>query len=740
MRIKKYYILTGISFTVILLSLIATMLFALETQKKLSESTEHRSNALQLSTELFNSSEELTRFARTYVVTGNSVYKDMYNAVLDIRNGTIARPDEYSPTYWHLHNIKKLPEESSATKAQLIPLHDKIIKEVGTKEEIDLLALSHNNSDKLVLLERRAFAAMEGYFPDKDGKFTVKKQPDQALAIRLLFSQEYAHEKFKIMQPIAQFMSLLDKRTQQDIDKYESRLHYFLLLTILITLAAIGAKHKWVKHSINVIQNPLVKMHQQVDAIINGSYNARCTDLNDNEIGDLGIHFNDMAEKLEAERQIRNEAENILRKSEENIRRLVDSAAEAMFGIDLQGRCTFANAFCLNLLGYENINEVLGKDMDILIHGHEDTNKCNLNTNAEIRHALCNSTPVHIAEDVFHKKNGNLLEVEYWSYPVIEKDAVKGAVITFLDISERKRMQQFVYNEVNRLKTILHASKVGTWEWDVETGVMCFNDIWTDIVGYSMVELEPMSINTLSDLIHPEDKKDTLELLDACAKKSSTSDFVHEFRLRHKTGSWIWVLGRGSLCHNESSKNIPVMSGTITDISLRKAEEEKIRYLATHDALTAIPNRSLAKDRYNIAKNLSERHNLKIALLFIDLDNFKPINDRYGHDAGDAVLLATAKRLMESIRESDTAARLGGDEFILIINELRDMESTIPIAQKILNSLTQPITYKSKKVSVSASIGIAVFPDDAKTFDELLEHADKAMYRVKKDKKNNVSR
>ncbi len=171
----------------------------------------------------------------------------------------------------------------------------------------------------------------------------------------------------------------------------------------------------------------------------------------------------------------------------------------------------------------------------------------------------------------------------------------------------------------------------------------------------------------------------------------------------------------------------------------RHRAAERIRHLALYDQLTGLANRSLLSDRLQSALAHARRHDAKLSLLFIDLDGFKPINDRFGHDAGDAVLAAVANRLKGVLREADTAARIGGDEFVVLAEDVRSAEDAERIAQKILVSLSEPVQWQDSDLVVGASIGLALYPEDGQGADALLTVADDAMYAAKAAGKNRWS-
>jgi diguanylate cyclase (GGDEF)-like protein len=162
-------------------------------------------------------------------------------------------------------------------------------------------------------------------------------------------------------------------------------------------------------------------------------------------------------------------------------------------------------------------------------------------------------------------------------------------------------------------------------------------------------------------------------------------------------------------------------------------ERRAIEHLALHDALTGLPNRFLMLGHLEQAIRLASRHDMKVAVLFLDLDGFKPINDRYGHPVGDIVLKEIARRLQACVRDCDTAARYGGDEFVVLLTEIYGEENAALVAEKLLDSISQPIQTGSETVKVSASIGIAIFPNDGDTIEVLINLADKAMYVAKQN-------
>jgi len=176
--------------------------------------------------------------------------------------------------------------------------------------------------------------------------------------------------------------------------------------------------------------------------------------------------------------------------------------------------------------------------------------------------------------------------------------------------------------------------------------------------------------------------------------------------------------------------------GVGKDISERKQDEERIHFLANHDALTSLPNRAMFNDVLNLAIQNARRYNRNFAVLFIDLDRFKNINDTLGHEAGDRLLQEMGARLTQTVRASDVVARLGGDEFVVLVQEVSEAKQVEAVARKVLFTLVKPMVVQGQECRVTASIGICMFPAEAQDEHALMKNADIAMYRAKEDGKN----
>jgi len=245
------------------------------------------------------------------------------------------------------------------------------------------------------------------------------------------------------------------------------------------------------------------------------------------------------------------------------------------------------------------------------------------------------------------------------------------------------------------------------------------------LYGYSKEE----AINQPVNMLHVPEDTDTItsEVLSAVEKYGKWSG---EIRMLHKDGHTGWIESMCVPIFDEYDQMVGAL-GINRDITDRIKETERLNYLAHYDQLTKIPNRYLFLDRITHLIAQSERNKKSFALLYIDLDKFKVINDTKGHAFGDQILVEVALRLKQSIRNSDTVARIGGDEFVLLLENMSNKNKVLDMAETLRKTLNRAFVINSEEFEVSCSIGVAVYPDDGSTPETLLSEADKAMYKAK---------
>lgn len=305
----------------------------------------------------------------------------------------------------------------------------------------------------------------------------------------------------------------------------------------------------------------------------------------------------------------------------------------------------------------------------------------------------------------------------------------------FQSEQEKITSNRQLYDLEERWRFALESTGAGVWDFNVTTDHILLSKQCKQMLGFAEDEIGT-SMKEWGELIHPDDFPNLLTARQLILSKQEQY-FTNEHRKRCKDGSWKWIQVRGMVVSRDDDHMPLRVIGTYIDISARKASEQRILHLASHDNLTGLPNRDLLRDRVQQVIIQAQRGNKLAALLFIDLDQFKTINDSLGHDIGDLLLQEVAQRLVTSVRTEDTVARQGGDEFIVLLLSISDAQHAGLLAQKLLDDLILPHQIRDKELHISASIGIAVFPDDGEDVDTLLKNSDIAMYHAKQVGRNN---
>jgi len=293
------------------------------------------------------------------------------------------------------------------------------------------------------------------------------------------------------------------------------------------------------------------------------------------------------------------------------------------------------------------------------------------------------------------------------------------------DISDRKRAEYELERREKRFRTIVEKSWSGVVLLD---GEMCFSFTGSStehLIGYREQELLGKCI---FDFVHPHElqnaRRSFLGIL-----KTPNEEAHGELRFRHKDGRWIWLEGFSQNLLHEPSVGAIVLN--YRDVSQRKETEKQLEYRAHYDALTGLPNRLLFRDRLVNSLAHARRNRVGVAVMYLDVDHFKLVNDGLGHSFGDLLLADVARRLESCLRASDTISRIGGDEFSILLPEVTNAEAVAGVARKILHSLTRPFSVDGHDLFVTASIGISCHPSDGEDAETLLKCADAAMYRAK---------
>ncbi|MES2038894.1 MAG: EAL domain-containing protein [Pseudomonadota bacterium] len=387
------------------------------------------------------------------------------------------------------------------------------------------------------------------------------------------------------------------------------------------------------------------------------------------------------------------------------------------------------------IYGYEKDEiEDLSEELDRRTHP-DDLKQMNLDRQAHFD----GKTAIYINEHRVQCKDGR------WKWiltrgTVIQRDA-QGSPIrvvgTHTDISERKQAEVALRESEERLRMALSATHQGLYDLNVQTGDAIVNPEYALMLGYAHDSFQENRKNWAAR-VHPADFPLAARAFREHLEGKS-DEYRVEFRQKKASGEWAWILSVGAIVEWDRDGQPQRMLGTVLDITEKKKTEALIWQQANIDTLTGLPNRRMFYDRLDHDIKLSKRHNLALAVLFIDLDFFKEVNDTLGHATGDALLIEAAHRLRNCVRESDTVARLGGDEFTVSLPEMHEQNRAEIIAQNIIRSMSTPFQLAGEEIYLSASVGITIYPRDADNLDDLIKHADQAMYAAKAQGRNRFS-
>lgn len=437
--------------------------------------------------------------------------------------------------------------------------------------------------------------------------------------------------------PIAGWRVVVTTPTTEAFAPVRAMQRHVLLASLLLTLLAGGLTwwklRRQMGPALTAIQNLVIQANAdqppQALAI-----------TRQDEIGDLIAGFNALLQKL-------GQREHDLRASEQRYRYLIQHNNAIILEIDPgSGQILDANAAASRFYGWSHA-ELCGKAIQSI--------------NTLDRQTVAKEMQAAMAEQrnyfVFPHRlaNGELRTVEVHSTP-IDDGHHKTLVSIIHDITARKLVEAALQDSEFRWKFAIEGSGDGLWDWDVPHGTVFFSRHWKEMLGFADAEIG-LRLEEWSKRVHPDDLASVMAQMQAHLD-GTTPAYVCEHRIRCNDGSWKWILDRGVVVNRDADGKPLRMIGTHSDISERKLMEEQVRRLAFYDGLTQLPNRRLLGDRLKQSMAANKRSGCFGAVMFLDLDNFKPLNDLHGHDAGDLLLIEVAKRLRASVRDMDNAARL----------------------------------------------------------------------------------
>jgi diguanylate cyclase (GGDEF)-like protein/PAS domain S-box-containing protein len=406
----------------------------------------------------------------------------------------------------------------------------------------------------------------------------------------------------------------------------------------------------------------------------------------------------------------------------------LETAANAIVITNFDGTIVWVNRAFTVMTGYSE-KEVLGKNPRLLkSEGQPESYYATL-------WSTISSGAVWKGEIVNRRKDGTTYIEEMTITPVtqnISNSANKYFVAITQDITERKRSEEMLQNSENKYRVLFEDAADANWLMD-ETGFLDCNSAALEMFGYSAG----------APMLHPADISPPNQPDGTPSRTAADQKIAAAFLHGKERFEWLHQRRNGNVFPAEVCLTALTLSGrptllaTVRDITDRKVAEERIQYLAYYDALTGLPNRTLLQDR--LAKTLAGagRQKDKVALLFLDLDGFKNINDSLGHSVGDLLLQEVAERLKTWGRERDTVARLGGDEFLIMLTNVKDIPDAAVAAERLMDAMTAEFAVQGHFLKVTCSIGISIFPEHGANCETLIKNADSAMYNAKECGRNN---
>lgn len=388
----------------------------------------------------------------------------------------------------------------------------------------------------------------------------------------------------------------------------------------------------------------------------------------------------------------------------------------------------------LDLIRNNRMNQALALGMNSGVHGYSMLDASMGALAQQVRaHAAA------LAEAAAGKEDEAVREAWWMLGALALFNALCGVVVIRrirVILKDDARLVARLHEDEQRLKMALSGGNQGTWDLDVTTGKLNFDAQWGNLLSYQDKRDRPASMEQWAARIFGEDRERVLKAMQDHIE-GRVPEYRAEYRMRSGDGELRWVAGRGKAMQRDANGKATRVVGITQDITQRKLSEQKIWNLAHTDLLTGLPNRVLLYDRLTQMLAYAKRRGKMFALLFLDLDGFKAVNDQFGHDVGDQLLQEVAGRLSAAIRSEDTLARVGGDEFIFLLSTIHAREDAAIVSDKILALLRQDFVIDDHVCRIGGSIGVAVFPDHSDTMDALVSCADDAMYQAKAKGKNN---
>lgn len=412
--------------------------------------------------------------------------------------------------------------------------------------------------------------------------------------------------------------------------------------------------------------------------------------------------------------------------SENVFKTLTDQSVQGISLTDLNGNYIFINTTFHQMLGYSQ-DEILQMSIwDIKAPKQPKSTLAHITKATEqmtVRLTLQRKDGSTFISEVISKKI--TLNHQTYIYCLVQ------------DISEKVAVELAFHKSELHKDVVMQIANDGIWDWHLETNLVLYDERYYTMAGYAKNAF-PYTFEEWEKRVHPDDITHVTRCYQTYLADSA-NQFDVEYRFLRYDQSYMWIRAKGKIVERDRQGNPLRFIGTHSDITTQKKYQEEILHQAHFDSLTYLPNRFLSLDRLDHACIKAQRNQELVVLLFLDLDDFKKVNDSLGHQIGDLLLIEASNRLRHVVRAVDTVGRLGGDEFIIILSGLTNVKEAHPIVENLLNQFREVFVIKKREMMLTASIGVAIFPNDAANSSELLRNADSAMYDAKSRGRNTYS-
>jgi diguanylate cyclase (GGDEF)-like protein/PAS domain S-box-containing protein len=587
-------------------------------------------------------------------------------------------------------------------------LPEKTVAYITDHEQI-IIAVYPSNTELLGSHIKSVLGENLDYHTTLDHSTKIMRSPEnylRAFVNRPLFNNSELI-RIRVGIPIGAKLSAINSRF------INTGLFIFLFVFLMFMIAKWGIKRS--------LLNPLEVLLQSTKNLEAGIDVGNISQHGSFELIELQKRFTLMAKtRLNAEQQLKN-SQNSLQESEIRLSSHIENTPLACISWDKNFKCTQWNKSAENIFGYL-ANEAIGIHAYKLIVAPELQNKIK-----NIYKLLLEKNGGRIITNENLTKHGNTIVCEWHNTLVRAKDgSVIGVTSLIKDVTQNKQLEE----KLKLAASVFSHAREGIIITDAKGIIIDVNDTFVDITGF--------------------ERKDVLGKTPSMLKSTRQSpEFYSQLRKSlADEGNWygeIWNKRKNneiyaqlltiSAVHDDDGK-VKNYVAVFTDISEIKEQQLQLEHMAHYDVLTNLPNRSLLAERLNQAMNQSKNNKKPLAVIFLDLDGFKEVNDTHGHSLGDELLVTLSHRLKDALRECDTLSRFGGDEFVAVLANLEQIQDFEPIVDRMLIAASKPIIINGKRLKVSASIGVTLYPLDNTDADQLIRHADQAMYIAKQEGKN----